>query len=186
MKVVEILKHSAELLGLDKTKTLLDTVNEENKAEISVDDDVAKLLSLAKFAVQELCTNYCPLLDKYEFSTTDKKFALNRLKNYIRIVDVKKDGVSCAYKIYNRDITLEEDGKYIVEYMSFKTIETLLDEIDFLSQFSPDVLVFAICAYYSVAHGMFDQFEEFHDLYIDKAESLKELRSGQMPMRKWE
>ena len=186
MKVIDIIKHSAELLGVSRVRALLDTATEENETEISVDEDVAKLLSLSKLAVQELCTNYCPILTHQQFSTTDKKYAINKLNNYIRLVDVKKDGQAVDYKVYNREITLEEDGVYTAEYMSYIRIDRLLEEIDFLSKFSPDVLVFAICAYYSVAHGMFEQFEEFHDMYVDRAESLKELRSGQMPMRNWE
>jgi len=186
MRVIDIIRQSAELLGLVDLVKIIDEENEELLAGTLENSDLNKLFSLTKFAMQELCTNYCPILTKCEFATIDKKFALRELPNYIRLVGVKKDNVDCNYKIFNREITLDEDGRYVAEYMSYLVADNMFDELDFLSRFSPDVLVFAICAYYSVAHGMFDQFEEYHSRYIDRAESLRELRSGMMPMRKWE
>ena len=59
-------------------------------------------------------------------------------------------------------------------------------QLDFLNNLSPDVLVLSLCAYYALAHGMFDEFEDLHDRYVEKAESLKELRVFDLPARRWE
>lgn len=186
MKVIDVIRQSAELLGIDSLVELIDQNDAEIMAGVSDNEDLKKLFSLTKFAMQELCTNYCPILREINFSTTEGKYAISNLPNYIRLVGVKKNGVSVEYKIYNRDITLAEDGIYTAEYMSYATVEGLTDSLDFLARFSPDVLVLAVCSYYAVAHGMFEQFEDFHDRYVERAESLRELRSGTMPMRKWE
>ena len=86
----------------------------------------------------------------------------------------------------NRNIVFEKDGKYIVKYSSYPQINSLFEEIDFLSEFSPDVLVMAICAYYAVAHGMFKEFELYHEKYLNKAQAIKELKLFEMPLRRWE
>ena len=62
----------------------------------------------------------------------------------------------------------------------------MFEEIDFLSNFSEDVIVCGLCAYFSLAHGMFDEFKEFHEQYSEKAENMKELKSFNMPQRRWE
>ena len=186
MRVIDIIRQSAELLGLVDLVDIIDQENEELMAGTIENADLDKLFSLSKFAMQELCTNYCPILRRQEFTTIDKKYPTKSLNNYIRLVNVKKGDSICEYKIYNREMTLAEDGTYIAEYMSYCVVDNVFDEIDFLDRFSPDVMVFAVCSYYSVAHGMFEQFEDFHERYVDKANSLKELRAGLMPMRKWE
>ena len=186
MRVIDIIRQSAELLGLVDLVAIIDRDDEDLKAGTLENSDLNKLFSLSKFAMQELCTNYCPILIRQEFTTLDKKYPTKSLNNYIRLVNVKKNDEVCDFKIYNREITLAEDGTYVAEYMSYCMVENVFDEIDFLDQFSPDVLVFAVCAYYSVSHGMFEQFEDFHEMYVNRANSLKELRAGLMPMRKWE
>lgn len=186
MRVIDIIRQSAELLGLEDLVTIIDSDNEELLAGTLENSDLNKLFSLSKFAMQELCTNYCPILRMKEFTTTDKKYPTRELDNYIRLVNVKKNNEVCNYKIYNREITLEEDGTYIAEYLSYYVPDNMFDEIDFLNRFSPDVMVFAVCSYYAVAHGMFDEFKDFHERYVDRASSLKELSAGIMPMRNWE
>ena len=90
------------------------------------------------------------------------------------------------FKIINRNIIFEYDGEYEVVYETYPTITSLFQEIDFLQEFSPDVFVFGLCSYYSLANGMFSEFEDFHEQYITKAESLRNLKNVQMPIRRWE
>ena len=62
----------------------------------------------------------------------------------------------------------------------------MFEEIDYLQEFSPDVIVFGLCAYYALSHGLFADFEQFHEKYVEKAESLKGLKIFEMPARRWE
>ena len=68
----------------------------------------------------------------------------------------------------------------------YPSINSLFDDVDFLHGLSPDALVFGLCAYYSLANGMFEEFEGFHDKYLGKAEAIKELKNFDMPVRRWE
>ena len=118
--------------------------------------------------------------------TENKTFALATLENYIRVNNVFEKDNMIKFKIINRKILFEHDGEYVVNYATYPTISSMFDELDFLQEFSPDVIVFGLCAYYSLAHGMFDEFQNFNEKYVAKAESLKCLRSFELPRRRWE
>ncbi len=185
MKIIEVLKLSAELLGLNSERDILVSTTEENESTALENEKISKLFNLVKFSLQELCTNYIPVIEKTEITTTDKKFALGNLENYIRIFKVFDGEEAVKFKIINRNLTMEEDGTYMVEYYTYPTINSLFDEIDFLSNFSPDAVVFSLCAYYCLAVGLFDDFNEFHEKYLTVAENLKNIRIFSLPQRRW-
>ena len=187
MKIVDILKDSALLLGLTQEAEVLDTVTEETVEQVLQDNtNIASLFNLIQYSIRELCTNFVPINIEQKISIVDKQYPIGELENFIRINNICKDGQMVKYKILNRNITLDVDGEYVINFASYPTINTMFDEIDFLKNYSPDVMVFGLCAYFSLAHGMFEEFDEFHDKYISKAESLKSLRIFEIPARRWE
>lgn len=186
MKIIDIIKNSAELLDLHETIDALNTATEENEQDILVLPEVQRLMSLSALAIQELCSNYISVHSEQEIETTECSYPLKNLVNYIRINSISENENNVKFKIVNRNIVVEKDGKYLVKYCSFPSITSLFEEIDFLNNFSPDVLVMAVCAYYAVAHGMFNEFELYHDKYLSKAQALKELKIFEMPLRRWE
>lgn len=186
MKIINIIKNSAELLDLHETIDALNTATEENEQDILALPEVQRLMSLSALAIQELCSNYISVHSEQEIETTECSYPLKNLVNYIRINSMSENGNNVKFKIVNRNIVVEKDGKYLVKYCSFPSITSLFEEIDFLNNLSPDVLVMAVCAYYAVAHGMFNEFELYHDKYLSKAQALKELKIFEMPLRRWE
>ena len=90
------------------------------------------------------------------------------------------------FKVVNRNLIVEQDGKYTVRFASYPDITSMFNTIDFLNNLSPDVVVMGLCAYYAIAHGMFKEFETFHEKYIEKASALKELKTFELPLRRWE
>ena len=187
MKVIDIMKESAILLGLMQERVAMETVTEENEVKVMADNpEVFNLFNLFKFSIREFCSNYVPITTSIKVKSEDKKYPMSMLKNLIRIQNISYNGQSIKFKIVNRNIIFEEDGEYEISYSTYPEIETTFDEIDFLENFSPDVIVFGLCAYYSLAHGMFTEFEELHEKYVEKAESLKDLKIFNMPARRWE
>ena len=186
MKIIEIMAQSALLLGLGEDHLLLETATEEKEAELLQNEKIASLFNLSKYALQELCTNYVPVVESVKILSNQAKFEVKNLANFIRVNNVKRDNENVKYKIINRNIVFEEDGEYDVEYLTYPKINSMFEEIDFLSNFSEDVIVCGLCAYFSLAHGMFDEFKEFHEQYSEKAENMKELKSFNMPQRRWE
>ena len=187
MKILDILIDSAGFLGLTKELETLEQINEENAEQvISDNENIAGLFNLVKFSIRELCTNYIPMVKSFTVKISDKQFALSELENFIRVQNVFFKNELVKFKIINRKMILEEDGEYVITYETYPTINDIFEDIDFLQNFSPDVIVFGLCAYYALAHGMFNEFEEFHERYISKAESLKSLRNFEIPCRRWQ
>lgn len=198
MKIVEILAKSAMLLGLNEEANILttsqskedETENEENQnlteSEILKNEKIKSLFNLSRYALRELCTNYVPVIERLYINSVDCKIKVSDLPNYIRVQNIMKDKTSVRYKIIKRCIHLEQDGQYCIEYLTYPNIDSIFDELDFLSNLSEDVIVCSICAYFSLAHGMFEEFKEFHELYLNKAENIKDLKSFNLPKRRWE
>lgn len=186
MKIIDILIDSAFLLGLTDEADVLQSATAETESEIiNQNKNVASLLNLVKYSIRELCTNYIPVVRTVSIETKDKKFAVSELENFIRIQNIQQEGQMVKFKIINRNVIFEEDGVYDVKYETYPNINQMFEEIDFLENFSPDAIVLGLCAYYSLAKGMFDEFQSFHEKYVSKAESLKSLHNFKLPSRRW-
>lgn len=185
MKIIDILKSSAVLLGLAETSDLLNDPNTTDEIKLQ-NEQVKQLFDLAGFSIRELCTNYASVLQTQEIETISKKYPVNKLENYIRVRQITNDGQPVKFKVLNRSIVVEQDGNYLVEYESYPTLLGLDDDVSFLQQLSMDVAVYGLCSYFCVAKGMFEDFEFFHDEYIQKADALKDMKSFTMPQRRWE
>ena len=144
------------------------------------------MLNLSALTIQELCSNYISVVREDELETENKQIPLNSLINYIRINGVYDGERVVKHKIINRNILLEEDGKFLVKYCTYPNIQSLFDEIDFLNDFSPDVVVMGLCSYYAITKGMFKEFDVFHEKYLEKANTIKELKMFELPLRRWE
>ncbi len=187
MKIVDVIIDSAQLLGLTQEAEILQTVTEENESQILDENpNIASLFNLIKYSIREFCTNYVPIIEEQKIKTVEKQFPMGTLVNFIRINHITQNDNYVKFKILNRNVTFEEDGEYIINFSMYPTIMNMVEDINFLQNYSPDVIVMGLCAYYSLAHGMFEEFEEFHNKYIAKAESLKMLRSFDLPCRRWE
>lgn len=186
MKIVDILIDSANLLGLTEESKVLQAVTAETENQILEENaNIASLFNLVKFSIRELCTNYAPIITNEIIESTDKKYPVSNLPNFIRLQNVFKYGYMIKYKVINRNIIFDEDCEYDIYYATYPNISSMFDETDFLQNSSPDAIVFGLCAYYCLAHGMFENFEEFHETYVEKAESLKALRIFDTPARRW-
>jgi len=186
MKIIDVLKHCVQLLGLNEALAELNNATEENEAEILQNEEINRLINLCALSIQELCSNYVSVYVEEEIETEDKQIPISKLNNFIRIVNITNQGTKVKYKVLNRNLVLEEDGIYVVKYCTYPEIKSLFDEIDFLSNFNPDVITMAVCAYFAISHGMFEEFNLYHEKYIEKALTLKELRIFELPLRRWE
>lgn len=186
MKLIDIIKNSCVLLGLKNEFDILKDLTSENVSTIDDNKTIEELIYLSKYSIRELCTNYLPMINTVTISTTNKKYPIKNLANYVRIQNVMQEDKAVNYKIINRNIEFKQDGTYLVTYLTYPDIEGVFDELDFLSNFSQDVVVLGLCAYYSLSKGLFEEFNEFHDRYIERAESLKTLRIFDTPTRRWE
>ena len=185
MKVIDIMCDSARLLGLGNECDILcdQTKDETEKME---DQTIRHLFELAKLSIRELCTNYAPVLTTSDVDTTNKTYAINKLTNCIRVEGVTQNGNPVNYKIINRNINFEQDGKYTIEYSSYPSISNLDDDLVFLQEYGLDVAVFGLCAYYCLTKGLFEDFDKYYQTYQEKASALKDMKVFMMPQRRWQ
>jgi len=186
MKIIDILTQTADLIGLTRESKILNQTTCETENETLENEEISGLYSLMKYSIQELCTNYVPIIANTQIEISNNSYPLSNLENYIYINALTKNNQYAKYKIINRNIVVEENGTYTVEYATYPTLNSLFDEVDFLSSFNPDVIIFGLAAYYTLSRGRFDEFKIFHEQYLEKAESLKALKSFNTPQRRWE
>lgn len=185
MKILEILRDSAMLLNLlDASNVLGDA--ELSETEKQANKEVQELINFADMSVKEICANYAPYEVESQITTTDKKYPLNSLQNLLHVVDVKKGSNYVDFKIISRNLVFDEDGEYTVIYNSYPTITSLSDDLSFLQRLGTDVVVYAVCAYYCLAKGMFEEFDSFYEQYNERAAAIKDVKTFIMPQRRWE
>lgn len=184
MKIIEIMKTSAEILDLKQELLLLNTQDEDvNPLE---NTEVLRLFNLLQFSLQELCSNYVPISTITEIASTNKKINISSIENCLKVVGVYLGEKPVNYKIVNRAILLENDGNYNVKYLTFPTLTSLNDDLDFLDNLTPDVVIMGLCSYYTLSKGMFDEFKIYYEQYVEKANSLKSLKVFSLKSRSWE
>ncbi len=186
MKIIDLLRQACDLLDMNEEREVLDNILPDDVSIAMDNTEISRLYNLSKFSIQELCTNYIPMVVDCKVTIAEEKYPISNLNNCIHIQDIYKEGKSVNYKQINRNIVLSEMGEYIIEYLSYPDIKSLYDDIDFLDRFNPDILVFGLCAYYTLSKGMFDDFKQFYEKYIERAENLKELKIFSLPERRWE
>jgi len=186
MKIIDIVKQTAELLAMPEEISVLNTATEENEAEVLFNSEIHSLFTLFKYSLQELCTNYIPIVNVVDVEIQNNYYPVSNLNNFIKIESVNKNGNPVNFKILNRSIYVKESGLHSIKYATYPNVNSLFEEIDYFSNLSPDVLVLGLAAYYSLSRGRFEEFEIFHENYLEKAESLKEIKNFCIPQRRWE
>ncbi len=185
MRIIDILNQTANLLSLTDELEMLKTATKENEAETLKNVEINKMLSFVNLTLHELCVNYVPVLNVCEANVKNKSFEISKLSNFLRLHNIKKDGKIVDYKIFNKTICFEEDGVYLISYYTYPQIKSLFDELDFLSNLSPDVLVYGLTSFYCLSKSMFDEFKIYNEKYRSRAEAIKNLKVFELPKRIW-
>lgn len=186
MQIIDILTDSANLLGLIEEREILRSTNEENQANALENNNIKELFHLVKFSIQELCSNYVPIVNAIEIEVKNKTYELKNITNLIKLKKITKGEDKVDFKMLNRTLHFVEDGVYTIYFETYPDITSLFDEVDFLSHLSPDVIVFGLCSYYCLSKGLFEDFNLFHGKYINRAENLKDMKTFFLPTRRWE
>lgn len=182
----QAVENSQDTENSTENTSQINTIKADFEQELLTNKNIKSLYHLIGYSLQELCTNYIPVVSRVCKQTSEKAIKLSEFENFIRVQNIVKNGESVKAKIVNRAIIFDEDGCYNIEYLTYPSVTSIFDEIDFLSSFSVDVLVCSVCAYFSLANGLFEEFKDFHEMYIEKAENIKELKSFNLPQRRWE
>ena len=186
MRIVDIINDGANLLGMVDVCEKLSSVHPGQEEILLEDRDIKRLFNTTKFAIQELCTHYIPVVVCEDIKTENASYPISKLPNYIKLIKVTSGDEVVSHKISKRVIMLPKDGVYTVEYTAYPQISSLFESADYLMDISPDVVVYGLCSYYALATGQFQEFERFHEEYIKKAENIRELKIFDLPRRRWQ
>lgn len=185
MKVKEILTDACILLGLDAESEKLKDTNLTEQEKLA-DAQIKKLYNLLQLSLRELCANYLPILKSINKSTANKEISMTDVDNVIRINNVKLNDAPVKYKFVEGKIILSLDGEFEIIYSSYPKINSIEDELNFLPNFNPDVIVLGLCSYYCIANGLFEEFTKYNDRYLKKAQGLREIKMFTLPKRSWQ
>ncbi len=185
MKVQDIIVEACTILSLNQEIEVLqdEEALEDTKLENA---EIKKLYQLLKFSLRELYTNYLEMVIEKEITSENKTISLSELENYIRLLSVKYNNQPVKYKLTNKKINLPFDATYIIAYKGYPEITSLTDSTEDVGIFNLDVVILGLCAYYCLACGRFDEFDTYHSQYVDRAESIKSLKSIYLPNRSWQ
>ncbi|MBQ8431032.1 MAG: hypothetical protein IJX26_03735 [Clostridia bacterium] len=190
MTAIEIIKKSAIILNLEEilSDNSLKNITNENSNDILESNSVLnRMFEILKIMMSDIATDYSPIIKETVFKTDQKKINLTDVENLMKIIQVKKDGVSIKYKIANNCINLGFDGDFVVKYMAYPKLENLNDEVNvFDIKVGEDVFVYGLTALYCLASGLFDEFNIYNQIYSEKLSMIKNLKIIDMPTRRWE
>ncbi len=186
MNTLQIMINGANLLGLTQEVELLKTITKENEAEVMQNKQLARLKDLAILSMQEVSVRYVPIYSTIELQSENKQINIKQIQNCLKILKVYLCDIAVPFKIVGKTIKVNENGNYKIKYTTMPTINSVLDELEFVNNGVEQVVIFGLCAYYSIAIGLFSQFNSFHEKYLNAGENLKELKMFYIPNRSWQ
>ncbi len=186
MQIIDILKRVCLTLSLTDEEKLLEEATKPSEEETLKNEEIKKLLNFLNLTLHELCVNYVPVLTSKEAYFEDKSYPISELTNFLKLQNIKKGDRIINHKFVDRNITVKEDGVYTINYYTYPTINSLYDNVDFLSKLSPDVLVFGVISFYCLSKALFDEFKIYNSKYRECAEAIKNLKIFELPKRIWQ
>lgn len=190
MTALEIIKKSAIILNLNEilSDSSLNSVRASNEEDCRDNNfTLNRMFEILNIMLQDISTDYAQIQKEEVRDTTSMMISISSLRNFMKVLSVKQNGVSVQYDLINGQIRLPSNGNYTVRYLARATADSLLDEINmFNGKVGDDVLVYGLTALYCLAVGLFDEFNVYNSIYVDKLDALKTLKIINMPCRRWE
>jgi len=187
MTILELIKKSAIMLNI---KEVLDDKNLDN-ISIGTQEDVLsnnfafkRLFEFAKLVINEV-DSYSPKIERVLKNSSDKKIMLSEISNLFKIIDVKLDGLSVKYKIFNNALNFDNDAEFEIVYQAMSNSEDVSAMIQNNNGVAEDIYVNGLNAYYCLACGLFAEYNVYIAQYADKLSKINNLKVFSMPCRSW-
>lgn len=176
MKIDSFIKNCATILDLEPTM---------NATDLSQDEQAKKLLEILNVAVHEICSRYVLITKEETITTTNCEYDLSKLTNLIKVKNVSQNGNKIQFKHANFNLQFDQDGSYQIEYYTYPSYTTFNQEIAF-EDFNYSILVYSVCAMYSLSVADFKMFEAFLNKYHEMIEGIKTPKIFNLPQRNWQ
>ena len=171
MKIKDIIKASATLLGKENVLSYLGDASSANKETLS---EVNVFTNLANLLLVELACSYIPM-QKTEDVNGQLEIAFNDLsEKVVKVIDVLGCfGKSINYLVKTDRIVCSENPISVV-YQYLPSNYALTDDIAYTEKdVSVSVLSYGLCAEFCITEARYEEAIFFHEKYILGLEKLK-------------
>ena len=189
MTPIQIIKKTALLLNVRDVldDSSIDTVREDTSEQLlSNNFTINRMFEILKILVSNISSEYVPIIKVKKCSSINKQISIKSIDEQVKILQVRKDNIPVKYKLFNEAINLSFDGEFEVKYSLTPDIKTLVEDIDYFNgDVTSDLLVYGLASLYTLAVGLFDEFNVYNTIYTDRLSAIKALKIIDMPHRRW-
>jgi hypothetical protein len=186
MKLKEIIKLSAGLLGLDDVVSVLEDKNSANEYTSTI---IERLRTLSNIVTTELSSGYIPLERIDEVKVVNNKISLTALqKRPTKIIEVMfNDGTLLDFTNDATTIYVQTTQNVKVKYFFIAENYKLTDDIGYTEQnISKVVLAYGICAEYCLTERRFDEAVMWHQRFVDGVKQKIMPKNVKTHARRWQ
>ncbi len=188
MTILDLIKKSALMLNVEQILNDRDLENPtlDDLSEIfKSNNTLVRMYEFAKLTINEVCS-HSARINEIKCDCYDNFIPLRSIPNVFKVIAVKNDNGYVKFSIINNAIKLKENGLYTVIYYQNPEINSILDEVDNnQGRISDDVFLFGLNAYYSLANGLYAEYNVYNAQYIERLSQIKNLKVFSMPCRSW-
>ncbi len=184
MKVKDIIKISATLLGKDNVVTALamplDFADNTTLREINA------FTTLLNSMLIELASTYVPMLKTEEVGGVTEIVFKNLSENAIRIVEaLDKDKNSISYT-QKPDALKTKTPCYYLVYEYIPAQYDLEDSVGYTqNDITETIIAYGLSAEYCISEARYLEAVAFHEKYLEGIKSRSKIQNGKTVARKW-
>lgn len=186
MKLKEIIKVSADLLGLQEISCYLS--GEKNDLDAVFNEKLVKLVELSNLVISELSCSYLPMIEVETVDSKNGKINFSDLrKNVLRVVSVKDQSgnavdFTCDYVSVNVPL-----GFMVITYECQSDYVGLDEETGYHSaQISKGVLAYGTCAEFCLTERRFDEAVMWNKRYVEAIKEKTSVKNSRVKSRRWQ
>jgi len=186
MNSLDIIKKVSNILKVPNIYNVDLNITTENEDSILSSNENLKLLfDLLKLQIEELQTGVCEYIDSVELEFVSNCCNISNIQNLIRIKSLIKNNEKIPFKIINNKIFTTCSGKIDVVYSRLILPNSILDDIKYCSVISEEIYVYGLLSYYCLHVGLFEEYNNYFQLYSEKIKNIKNLRIFSLKLREW-
>ena len=185
MKLKDIIKLSAGLLGLSDVVTVLE---EKAVSTAQITETIERLQNLCNVVTGELSSTYIPLERTDEVRVINKKISMTALqKRPTKIIKVT-DAFLKELEFTHDHATIYVDSSIVkVTYKYVAENYKITDDVGYTEQnISKVVLAYGVCAEYCLTERRFDEAVMWHQRFVDGVKQRLTPKNVKTSARRWE
>lgn len=180
-----VIKLSAQLLKMDEVCDLEELGGSNENAEAK--KKLNLLIRCANLVINEIATDYVPLIIAEEINTDGKIYFAHLAKTVLDVKNIRTtDGSYVKFKVYPEYIQADCKGDCTLEYSYIPDDYQLGDEIEYGGKVNERIIAYGTVREYCLVNSMYEDAQIWDKRYKDSL--LSAMRKGgylNIPSRRW-